>query len=130
MSGVVILSIYCASLVGKRRHAGAWKSVWQTDAPASRRLDELLQDLRICFWPIGGRAVVHLGLAWQTWRDERQRSGVRPGLHRITQGSQIPRHCANTKPLLILTIAGASHFALSYPNLALKRAALEQRWST
>lgn len=127
MSGVVILSIYCASLVANVARGGM-EAVGKPMRRASRSLGmSYWQDLRHVVLPIGGRAVFPswVGVALGVMKDSALVSVL--GYIELLKASQI-LVTRTQEPLLILTIAGAFYFALSYP-ISRYAVALEQRWS-
>lgn len=127
MSGVVILSIYCSSLVANVARGGM-EAVGKPMRRASRSLGmNYWQDLRHVVLPIGGRAVFPswVGVALGVMKDSALVSVL--GYIELLKASQI-LVTRTQEPLLILTIAGAFYFALSYP-ISRYAAMLEQRWA-
>lgn len=128
MSGVVILSIYCASLVANVARGGM-EAVGKPMRRAARSLGmSYWQDLRHVVLPIGGRAVFPswVGVALGVMKDSALVSVL--GYVELLKASQI-LVTRTQEPLLILTIAGAFYFALSYP-ISRYAAMLERRWAT
>lgn len=127
MSGVVILSIYCASLVASVARGGM-EAVGKPMRRAARSLGlSYWQDLRYVVLPIGGRAVFPswVGVALGVMKDSALVSVL--GYVELLKASQI-LITRTQEPLLILTIAGAFYFALSFP-ISRYAAALEKRWT-
>lgn len=126
-SGVVILTIYTAALVANVARGG----IEAVEAPmrrASRSLGMTYwQDLRHIVFPIGGRAVfpAWVGVALGVMKDSALVSVL--GYVELLKASQI-LITRTQEPLLILTIAGAFYFALSYP-ISRVAASLEKRWA-
>jgi len=126
-SGVVILGIYCASLVANVARGGM-ESVETPMRRAARSLGmSYWQDLRYVVLPIGGRAVFPswVGVALGVMKDSALVSVL--GYIELLKASQI-LITRTQEPLLILTIAGAFYFALSYP-ISRYAANLEKRWA-
>ena len=125
LSGVVILSTYCASLVANVARGGM-EAVGQPMRRAARSLGmSYWQDLRYVVLPIGGRA------GFPSWalgvmKDSALVSVL--GYVELLKASQI-LITRTQEPLLILTIAGAFYFALSYP-ISRYAATLEKRWAS
>lgn len=127
LSGVVILAIYCASLVANVARGGI-EAVGTSMRRASRSLGMTYwQDLRYVVLPIGGRAVFPswVGVALGVMKDSALVSVL--GYVELLKASQI-LITRTQEPLLILTIAGAFYFALSYP-ISRYAASLEKRWA-
>ncbi|MEP4030374.1 amino acid ABC transporter permease [Roseibium polysiphoniae] len=128
LSGVVILSIYCAALVANVARGGM-----EAVSPSMRRAARSLgmsywQDLRYVVLPIGTRAVFPswVGVALGVMKDSALVSVL--GYVELLKASQI-LITRTQEPLLILTIAGAFYFALSYP-ISRYAASLEKRWAS
>ncbi|MBU2934667.1 MULTISPECIES: amino acid ABC transporter permease [Pacificibacter] len=127
-SGVVILAIYCASLVANVARGGM-EAVSKSMRRAARSLGmSYWQDLRYVVLPIGGRAVFPswVGVALGVMKDSALVSVL--GYIELLKASQI-LITRTQEPLLILTIAGAFYFALSYP-ISRYAASIEKRWAS
>jgi polar amino acid transport system permease protein len=127
-SGVVILAIYCASLVANVARGGM-EAVSKPMRRAARSLGmSYWQDLRYVVLPIGGRAVFPswVGVALGVMKDSALVSVL--GYIELLKASQI-LITRTQEPLLILTIAGAFYFALSYP-ISRYAANIEKRWTS
>jgi len=127
-SGVVILAIYCASLVANVARGGM-EAVSKSMRRAARSLGmSYWQDLRYVVLPIGGRAVFPswVGVALGVVKDSALVSVL--GYIELLKASQI-LITRTQEPLLILTIAGAFYFALSYP-ISRYAASIEKRWAS
>ncbi|SEK40188.1 amino acid ABC transporter permease [Pacificibacter marinus] len=127
-SGVVILGIYCASLVANVARGGM-EAVSRPMRRAARSLGmSYWQDLRYIVLPIGGRAVFPswVGVALGVMKDSALVSVL--GYIELLKASQI-LITRTQEPLLILTIAGAFYFALSYP-ISRYAASIEKRWTS
>jgi polar amino acid transport system permease protein len=125
-SGVVILTIYTAALVANVARGGI-EAVGTPMRRASRSLGlSYWQDLRYVVLPIGGRAVFPswVGVALGVMKDSALVSVL--GYIELLKASQI-LITRTQEPFLILTLAGAFYFALSYP-IARYAASLERRW--
>ena len=126
-SGVVILTIYTASLVANVARGG----IEAVGAPMRRAARSLgmtyWQDLRYVVFPIGGRAVfpAWVGVALGVMKDSALVSVL--GYVELLKASQI-LITRTQEPFLILTLAGAFYFALSYP-ISRYSASLEKRWA-
>ena len=126
-SGVAILTIYTAALVASVTRGG----IEAVGAPMRRAARSLgmsyWQDLRYVVLPIGGRAVfpAWVGVALGVMKDSALVSVL--GYVELLKASQI-LITRTQEPLLILTIAGALYFALSYP-ISRYSASLEKRWA-
>jgi polar amino acid transport system permease protein len=126
-SGVVILTIYAAALVANVARGG----IEAVDLPMRRAARSLgmtyWQDLRYVVLPIGGRAVfpAWVGVALGVMKDSALVSVL--GYVELLKASQI-LITRTQEPFLILSIAGAFYFALSYP-ISRYAASLEKRWS-
>lgn len=126
-SGVVILTIYTASLVANVARGG-FEAVGLPLRYASRSLGmSYWQDLRYIVFPVGGRAVfpAWVGVALGVMKDSALVSVL--GYVELLKASQI-LITRTQEPLLILTIAGAFYFALSYP-ISRYTASLEKSWA-
>ncbi|EBA16000.1 ABC transporter, membrane spanning protein (amino acid) [Roseobacter sp. SK209-2-6] len=126
-SGVVILAIYTAALVANVARGGI-EAVGQPMRRAARSLGmSYWQDLRYVALPIGGRAVfpAWVGVALGVMKDSALVSVL--GYVELLKASQI-LITRTQEPFLILSIAGAFYFALSYP-ISRYAARLEQRWA-
>lgn len=125
-SGVVILTIYTAALVASVTRGG----IEAVDTPMRRAARSLgmsyWQDLRYVVLPIGGRAVfpAWVGVALGVMKDSALVSVL--GYVELLKASQI-LITRTQEPILILAIAGALYFALSYP-ISRYSASLEKRW--
>lgn len=128
LSGVVILAFYCASLVANVARGGM-EAVDISMRRAARSLGmSYWQDLRYVVFPIGGRAVFPswVGVALGVMKDSALVSVL--GYIELLKASQI-LITRTQEPLLVLTIAGAFYFALSYP-ISRYAATLEKRWAS
>ena len=128
LSGVVILSVYCASLVANVARGGI-EAVGVPMRRAARSLGmSYWQDLRYVVLPIGGRAVFPswVGVALGVMKDSALVSVL--GYIELLKASQI-LITRTQEPLIILTIAGAFYFALSYP-ISRYAATLEKQWAS
>ena len=128
LSGVVILSLYCASLVANVARGGI-EAVGVPMRRAARSLGmSYWQDLRYVVLPIGGRAVFPswVGVALGVMKDSALVSVL--GYIELLKASQI-LITRTQEPLIILTIAGAFYFALSYP-ISRYATTLEKRWAS
>jgi hydroxyproline transport system permease protein len=126
-SGVVILTIYTAALVANVARGGI-EAVGTPMRRAARSLGmSYWQDLRYVVFPIGGRAVFPswVGVALGVMKDSALVSVL--GYVELLKASQI-LITRTQEPFLILAIAGAFYFALSYP-LSRYAASLERRWA-
>lgn len=125
-SGVVILAIYTSALVASVARGGI-EAVGKPVRRASRSLGMTYwQDLRYVVAPIGIRAVfpAWVGVALGVMKDSALVSVL--GYVELLKASQI-LITRTQQPLLILAIAGAFYFALSYP-ISRYAARLEERW--
>ncbi|MFK7792038.1 MAG: amino acid ABC transporter permease [Devosiaceae bacterium] len=128
LSGLVILSIYCAALVANVARGGM-QAVELPMRRAARSLGmSYWQDLRYVVLPIGGRAVFPswVGVALGVMKDSALVSVL--GYVELLRASQILT-TRTQEPLLILTIVGVFYFALSYP-ISRYAANLEKRWAS
>lgn len=126
-SGVVILTIYTAALVANVARGGI-EAVETPMRRASRSLGmSYWQDLRYIVFPIGGRAVfpAWVGVALGVMKDSALVSVL--GYVELLKASQI-LITRTQEPFLILMLAGAFYFALSYP-ISRFAASLEKRWA-
>lgn len=126
-SGVAILTIYTAALVANVARGGI-EAAGKPMRNAARSLGMTYwQDLRHVVLPIGGRAVfpAWVGVALGVMKDSALVSVL--GYVELLKASQI-LITRTQDPFLILTLAGAFYFALSYP-VSRYAARLEQRWA-
>lgn len=126
-SGLVVLTIYTAALVASVARGGI-ESVGEPMRRAARSLGmSYWQDLRYVVFPIGSRAVFPswVGVALGVLKDSALVSVL--GYVELLRASQILM-TRTQEPLLIIAIAGAFYFALSYP-ISRYSAKLEKRWS-
>lgn len=127
LSGVLVLTLYTAALVANVAQGGM-QAVGLPMRRAARSLGmSYWQDLRYVVFPIGARAVFPswVGVALGVMKDSALVSVL--GYVELLRASQI-LITRTQEPLLIITIAGAFYFALSYP-VSRYAARLEQRWS-
>lgn len=125
-SGTVILTIYTAALVASVARGG-FEAVGLPMRRAARSLGmTYLQDIRHIVLPIGGRAVFPswIGVALGVMKDSALVSVL--GYVELLRASQI-LITRTQQPFVVLAIAGAFYFALSYP-VSRYAAKLEQRW--
>ncbi|MGB3178854.1 MAG: amino acid ABC transporter permease [Albidovulum sp.] len=125
-SGVLILTIYTAALVANVARGGI-EAVGTPMRRAARSLGmSYWQDLRHVVFPIGGRAVfpAWIGVALGVMKDSALVSVL--GYIELLKASQI-LITRTQEPFLILTLAGAFYFALSYP-ISRYAASVEKRW--
>ena len=125
-SGLVVLTIYTAALVASVARGGI-EAVGQPMRRAARSLGMTYwQDLRHVVFPIGARAVFPswVGVALGVLKDSALVSVL--GYVELLRASQILM-TRTQEPLLIITIAGAFYFALSYP-ISRYSAKLEKGW--
>lgn len=126
-SGTVILTIYTAALVANVARGGI-EAVGRPMRRAARSLGlSYWQDMRYVVLPIGGRAVfpAWVGVALGVMKDSALVSVL--GYVELLKASQI-LITRTQEPFLILTIAGAFYFALSFP-ISRYAAKLEKRWA-
>ncbi|MBG6160022.1 polar amino acid transport system permease protein [Labrenzia sp. EL_159] len=126
-SGVVILTIYTAALVANVARGGI-EAVGKPMRRAARSLGmSYWQDMRYVVLSIGGRAVfpAWVGVALGVMKDSALVSVL--GYVELLKASQI-LITRTQEPFLILAIAGAFYFALSFP-ISRYAAKLEQRWA-
>jgi polar amino acid transport system permease protein len=125
-SGVVILTMYTAALVANVARGGI-EAVGRPMRRAARSLGmSYWQDMRHVVLPIGGRAVfpAWVGVALGVMKDSALVSVL--GYVELLKASQI-LITRTQEPFLILSIAGAFYFALSFP-ISRYAAKLEERW--
>lgn len=126
-SGTVILTIYTAALVANVARGG-FDAVGLPIRRAARSLGmTYFQDLRYVVLPIGGRAVFPswIGVALGVMKDSALVSVL--GYVELLKASQI-LITRTQQPFVVLALAGAFYFALSYP-ISRYAAKLEQRWA-
>ncbi|ASP34713.1 amino acid ABC transporter permease [Labrenzia sp. VG12] len=126
-SGTVILTIYTAALVANVARGGI-EAVGRPMRRAARSLGlSYWQDMRYVVLPIGSRAVfpAWVGVALGVMKDSALVSVL--GYVELLKASQI-LITRTQEPFLILTIAGAFYFALSFP-ISRYAAKLEKRWA-
>jgi polar amino acid transport system permease protein len=126
-SGTVILTIYTAALVANVARGGI-EAVGKPMRRAARSLGmSYWQDMRHVVLPIGGRAVfpAWVGVALGVMKDSALVSVL--GYVELLKASQI-LITRTQEPFLILSIAGAFYFALSFP-ISRYAAQLEKRWA-
>ncbi|MEM7523972.1 MAG: amino acid ABC transporter permease [Pseudomonadota bacterium] len=126
-SGAVILTAYTAALVANVARGG-FEAVGAPMRRAARSLGMTYwQDMRFVVLPIGGRAVFPswVGVTLGVMKDSALVSVL--GYVELLKASQI-LITRTQEPFLILTIAGAFYFALSYP-ISRYAASLEKRWA-
>ncbi|MDW3204321.1 MAG: amino acid ABC transporter permease [Alphaproteobacteria bacterium] len=127
LSGAIVLTVYTAALVANVARGGI-EAVGQPMRRAARSLGmSYWQDMRHVVWPIGLRAVLPawVGVALSVMKDSALVSVL--GYVELLKASQI-LITRTQEPFLILTLAGAFYFALSYP-VSRYAARLEERWS-
>jgi len=126
-SGTVILTVYTAALVANVARGGI-EAVGKPMRRAARSLGlSYWQDMRYVVLPIGGRAVfpAWVGVALGVMKDSALVSVL--GYVELLKASQI-LITRTQEPFLILSIAGAFYFALSFP-ISRYAAKLEKRWA-
>ena len=126
-SGLVILTLYTAALVANVVRGGI-ASVGMPMRRASRSLGMTYwQDLFYVVFPIGVRAIFPswVGVALGVLKDSALVSGL--GYVELLRASQILM-ARTQEPLLIIAVAGAFYFALSYP-ISRFSAKFERKWS-
>jgi len=126
-SGIVVLTVYTAALVANVARGGI-EAVGRPMRRAARSLGmSYWQDMRHVVLPIGGRAVFPswVGVALGVMKDSALVSVL--GYVELLKASQI-LITRTQEPLLILAIAGAFYFALSFP-ISRYAAQLEKRWA-
>ena len=127
-SGTFVLTIYTAALVANVARGGM-EAVALPMRRAARSLGmSYRQDLRHIVFPIGGRAVfpAWVGVALGVMKDSALVSVL--GYVELLKASQI-LITRTQEPFLILTLAGAFYFALSYP-VSRYAGRLEKRWAS
>ena len=128
VAGTLVLGVYCSALVANVARAGI-DAVGQPMRRAARSLGmSYWQDLRHVVWPIGLRAVFPswVGVALGVLKDSALVSVL--GYVELLRASQI-LITRTQEPFVILAVAGAFYFALSYP-ISRVSARLEQRWKS
>ena len=126
-SGLVILTLYTAALVANVVRGGI-ASVGMPMRRASRSLGMTYwQDLLYVVFPIGVRAIFPswVGVALGVLKDSALVSVL--GYVELLRASQILM-TRTQEPLLIIAVAGAFYFALSYP-ISRFSANFERKWS-
>ena len=126
-SGLVILTLYTAALVANVVRGGI-ASVGMPMRRASRSLGmSYWQDLFYVVFPIGVRAIFPswVGVALGVLKDSALVSVL--GYVELLRASQILM-TRTQEPLLIIAVAGAFYFALSYP-ISRFSAKFERKWS-
>ena len=126
-SGLVILTLYTAALVANVVRGGI-ASVGMPMRRASRSLGMTYwQDLLYVVFPIGVRAIFPswVGVALGVLKDSALVSVL--GYVELLRASQILM-TRTQEPLLIIAVAGAFYFALSYP-ISRFSAKFERKWS-
>ena len=126
-SGLVILTLYTAALVANVVRGGI-SSVGMPMRRASRSLGMTYwQDLFYVVFPIGVRAIFPswVGVALGVLKDSALVSVL--GYVELLRASQILM-TRTQEPLLIIAVAGAFYFALSYP-ISRFSAKFERKWS-
>ena len=127
-AGTIVLTFYTSALVANVARAGI-EAVGRPMRRAARSLGMTYwQDLRYVVWPIGLRAVLPswVGVALGVLKDSALVSVL--GYVELLRASQI-LITRTQEPFLILSLAGAFYFALSYPISRLS-ARFERRWQT
>lgn len=125
-AGTIVLVFYTSALVAAVARGGL-DSVPVTTRRAARSLGMTYwQDLRYIVWPIGLRAVLPswAGVALGVLKDSALVSVL--GYVELMRASQV-LITRTQEPFLILTLAGAFYFALSFP-ISRITARLEKRW--
>ena len=125
-AGLIVLAAYTSANVAYVARAGI-EAVGQPMRRASRSLGMTYwQDLRYVVWPIGLRAVfpAWVGVALGVMKDSALVSVL--GYMELLKASQI-LITRTQDTILILAIAGAFYFALSYP-ISYYASRLEERW--
>ena len=126
-AGVIVLSVYMSALVASVARGGI-EAVSTDLRRAARSLGmNGWQDLRYVVWPVGLRSVLPswVGVAVGVLKDSALVSVL--GYVELLRASQI-LITRTQEPFLILSIAGAFYFALSFP-ISRAAAKLEQRWA-
>lgn len=125
-AGTIVLVLYTSALVAAVARGGI-DAVPVMTRRASRSLGMTYwQDLRYIVWPIGLRAVLPswAGVALGVLKDSALVSVL--GYVELLRASQV-LITRTQEPFLILTLAGAFYFALSFP-IGRITARLEKRW--
>lgn len=125
-AGTVVLIFYTSALVAAVARGGI-DAVPEPTRRAARSLGMTYgQDLRHIVWPIGLRAVLPswAGVALGVLKDSALVSVL--GYVELLRASQILM-TRTQEPFLILTVAGAFYFALSFP-ISRLTARLERKW--
>jgi His/Glu/Gln/Arg/opine family amino acid ABC transporter permease subunit len=126
-AGLIILILYTSANVAYVARGGI-EAVGQSMRRAARSLGMTYwQDMRYVVWPIGLRAVfpAWVGVALGVMKDSALVSVL--GYVELLKASQI-LITRTQETILILAIAGAFYFALSYP-ISLFASRLEERWN-
>ena len=126
-AGLIVLIIYTSANVAYVARGGI-DAVSQSMRRAARSLGMTYwQDMRYVVWPIGLRAVfpAWVGVALGVMKDSALVSVL--GYIELLKASQI-LITRTQETILILAIAGAFYFALSYP-ISLFASHLEERWN-
>lgn len=127
-AGAAVLAVYTSALVANVARGGI-DSVGQPMRRAARSLGMTYwQDMRYVVWPIGLRAVFPswVGVALGVLKDSALVSVL--GYMELLRASQI-LITRTQEPFIILSIAGAFYFALSYP-ISRASARLERQWKS
>jgi len=127
-AGTFVLSLYTASLVAQVARGGI-EAVGKPMRRAARSLGmSYWQDMRYVVWPIGLRAVfpAWVGVALGVMKDSALVSVL--GYVELLRASQI-LITRTQEPFIILAVAGAFYFVLSYP-LSKYSQKLEERWAS
>lgn len=128
VAGTIVLGIYTSALVANVARGGI-DAVGEPMRRAARSLGmSYWQDLRYVVWPIGLRAVFPswVGVALGVLKDSALVSVL--GYVELLRASQI-LITRTQEPFIILAVAGAFYFALSYP-ISRVSARLEERWKS
>lgn len=126
VAGTIVLVFYTSALVAAVARGGM-DAVPVTTRRAARSLGMTYwQDLRYVVWPIGLRAVLPswAGVALGVLKDSALVSVL--GYVELMRASQV-LITRTQEPFLILSVAGAFYFALSFP-IARLTARIEKRW--
>ncbi len=127
-AGTFVLTIYTAALVANVVRGGI-EAVGIPMRRSSRSLGmSYWQDMRYVVWPIGLRAVfpAWVGVALGVMKDSSLVSVL--GYVELLRASQI-LITRTQEPFIVLAVAGAFYFALSYP-LSKFSARLEGKWQS
>ncbi len=127
-AGTIVLGLYTSALVANVARGGI-EAVGESMRRAARSLGMTYwQDLRYVVWPIGLRAVFPswVGVALGVLKDSALVSVL--GYVELLRASQI-LITRTQEPFIILAVAGAFYFALSYP-ISRVSARLEERWKS